>query len=161
MSVHPFLLPGILILTSNVVRPGLRIVDTSCECRRSNDSCQRTVIENIRSDTPIPFPVRRLAVSEAQRDQWDLSVFGLPEHPLFKDTKRVQPLICDYLELEFPTVADRKQFNSHLRLAFQLRDEAQKSHKRTMDRAIFFGDRPHHTQAVQKAPDTAPVRSSN
>jgi hypothetical protein len=87
MSVYSASVYAILILTLNLVRPGLQIVDTSCRCKKSSETCRRTVIENLQSNTPRPFTIRRLAVSEAHLDLWDLCVFGLPEHPLFKDTK--------------------------------------------------------------------------
>ena len=161
MSVYPLSVPAVPTLTLNVVRPGLRIVDTSCECRKANQSCRRTVIENIRSESPTSFTVRCLAVGEAQLDHWDLSVFGLPEHPYFKDSKRVKELKCDYLDLEFLSVADRKKFNSHLRLALKLRDEAQESFNRTMNRATFFSDRPHHTPAMQQAANAATIRAAS
>jgi hypothetical protein len=158
--VYPVSVPAVLTLTLNIVRPGMKIVETSCECRKSNETCRRTVIENIRDEDPIPFTVRRLAVSEAQLDLWDLSVFGLPEHPHFMDPRRVKRLKCDYLDLEFPSVADRKKFNSHLKLAFKFRDEAQESSKRTMDRATYFSDRPHHTLVTQQSANVATIRAS-
>lgn len=150
-----------MTLTLSVVKPGLRIVEASCECRRSNESCRRTVIENIQSDSSRPFTVRRLAVSEAQLDHWDLSVFGLPEHPAFKDPKRVQPLKCDYLNLDFPSVADRKKFNSHLRLVLKHRDEAQNSFNRILQRVNVLGDRPDYTSTKQQSTNTAISRVSS
>lgn len=137
-------------LTLNPVRPGLAI-GGSCDCRHSEKSCTRAVIENVDSSTPRTFTVRRLAVSEAQLDLWDLSVFGLPEHPLFNHVKRVERLECDYLNLDFATVAERRKFNKHLRLLLKLRDEAEESFDRTIRRAAFFSDRPNHTSVAQQA----------
>jgi hypothetical protein len=159
MSVYSASVSTILILTLNIVRPGLQIVDTSCRCRKSGETCRRTVIENLQSKTPRPFTVRRLAVSEAQLDLWDLCVFGLPEHPLFKDTKRTEHLKCDYLNLDFPSVADRKRFNNHLRLALRQSDEAQVASKRTITRATYYGDRPDHNPPKQETASPSSIRS--
>ncbi|KAF1814074.1 hypothetical protein P152DRAFT_303584 [Eremomyces bilateralis CBS 781.70] len=140
------------------LRPGLGIGITSCQCRKSEERCKRTVIENIDPKHPQTFTVRRL---HAPLDLWDVSVFGLPEHPASKDPKQVERFKCDYLNLDFDSVAERRKFNQHVRVLLKLRDDADAAYNRTVRRAMTLSDKVSNTETSNRAPAPTGTRTTS
>lgn len=119
------------MLTTRLVQQGLRVVDTSCQCKKAPLSCRRSVIENrLSGGSPGTFVVQKLSVRMDQHETWDLSILGRPEHPMFKDGNKIEHLTCKYLNLEFSSVPDREKFNSDLELALKLRDMDEKQYRK-------------------------------
>lgn len=150
------------MLTTRLVQRGLRVVDTSCRCKKAPSSCRRSVIENrVSGDSPETFVVQKFSVKMDQLETWDLSILGRPQHPMFKDGSKIEHLTCKFLNLEFPSVPDREKFNNDLEVALKLRDKDEKQYRKVSGNAEFLSHKPNHVVATEKTATLVPSRPSS
>jgi len=144
------------------VQQGLRIVDTSCHCKKSPSSCSRSVIENrLAGGSQGSFTVQKISVRMDQPETWDLSILGRPQHPMFKDSSKVECLTCKFLNLDFSSVPDREKFNRDLGVALKLRDKDDNQYQKVSSNAEFLSHKPNHFTPTERTASFALSRPSS
>ena len=145
-----YILLDLLVLIIRPVHQGLRVVDTSCKCKKDPLSCRRSVIENRSGSSPGTFDVQKISVKIDQLETWDLAILGRPQHPNFRNADKVEHITCKFLNLDFPSVLDREKFNRDLKVALKLRDKDEMQIRKVSGNAEFLSHKPNHIAPTEK-----------
>jgi hypothetical protein len=101
--------PSVANLKMTLVERGVKINPESCECRYTRNTCHQIIIENWPgSKSSFRLGILSETHGASTPQPWDLSVLGLPKHPLFSD--RVKSLKVTYLALTFSTIQEKDKF---------------------------------------------------
>lgn len=113
---------------------GIRISDQSCQCIYKPSTCLRFVIEfRPHRNSSVELDL----VGEPGADPfatWDLSILGLPEHPL--SLERVKPLRIQYLALDFKTLDEEKLFLEGFDMISRIRKSDQEDYAKAKSRLM-------------------------
>jgi len=86
---------------------------------------------------------------------WDLSVLGLPKHPLFGD--RVKSLRVTYLALTFSTIQEKDHFVTAFDTISRLRDKDEQDYLEAKTRFARRANQPNAGEPVRKASTVNPL----
>ena len=121
----------------------------------------QVVIEN---RPPSKTSFRLSSVSETLRTStpqpWDISILGLPRHPLFSE--RVKSVKVTYLALTFSSLEEKDRFVKAFDIISRLRDQDQQDYLKAKDRFACRANRPNAKEPVRQASGTfsLPSRAS-
>ena len=161
-KLTPSILPLLRVLKACPVHQGLRVIDTSCQCKSAPSSCRRSVLENrLPGGSQALFTVQRISVKMDQLETWDLSILGRPQHPMFNDGSKIQHLTCKYLNLDFQSVLDREKFNHDLAMVLRLRDKDESQYRKVSRNAEFLSHKPNHVASTGNGASSAASRPSS
>jgi hypothetical protein len=80
---------------------------------------------------------------------WDISILGLPRHPLFGE--RVKPLKVTYLALNFPTLEQKDHFVKAFETISRLRNQDQHDYLEARARFARRANQPNAREPVRTA----------
>ncbi|KAG0651288.1 hypothetical protein D0Z07_1586 [Hyphodiscus hymeniophilus] len=121
---------------------GLQIVQNSCACKSNPTRCRRSVIRRLVGRSSETFQVRKFSTPLADLNSWNLSMFSYPRHPDFDSSRNMQVIKSKYLNLDFDTVEDRKEFGMKLNMALVLWDMAEDKFQKRLLRGQYLSDQP-------------------
>lgn len=116
------------------------------------------MIEN-RPPSRSSFKISTLAESLGNGTQqtWDLSVFGLPRHPLF--SQRVKSLKVTYFALTFATISEKDNFVQAFNTLSLIRNRNERDYLEARNRLKWRANRPN-TTALPEVGETVARRKS-
>lgn len=136
---------------------GFQIVTTACQCAKSPQTCQNSVIQRREGkSSELPFLVQKLAVRTEKLSDWNLSQFSQPRHPMFNNKELLPRVKCTYLHIYFNSVDDRKEFGNKFNNALKRRDNAEKNIDSITDRTTMSWSGLSDTTSSSGLSDTPP-----
>jgi hypothetical protein len=132
-----------------IVDSGININPDSCRCRSSPETCLQVVIE-LRPPSKSSFRLGKISESLAKKNPqpWDLSILGLPRHPLHGE--RVKWMNVTYLSLIFATLEEKKNFVSAFNTISRLRDLDEEDYQKARARFARRSNQPNSPEAGKK-----------
>jgi hypothetical protein len=148
--------PSVANLRTALVERGIKINPESCECRYTRNTCRQIVIEN-RPGSKSSFRLGILSETNGAgtRQPWDLSVLGLPKHPLFGD--RVKSLRVTYLALTFSTIQEKDSFVTAFDTISRLRYQDEQDYLKAKARFARRANQPNAGEPARKASTVNPL----
>ena len=132
----------------------IKINPESCECRYTHNTCRQIVLEN-RPGSKSTFTLGILSeAQESKRPQpWDLSVLGLPRHPLFGE--RVKTLKVTYLALTFATILEKDRFVHAFDTISMLRNKDDRDYHEANARFKRRANKPNANEPLRRSSTAA------
>jgi hypothetical protein len=91
-----------------------------------------------------------MSVKKENLSAWNLTIFAQPRHPMFENRKVVQQLNCNFLNLDFNTVAEKDQFAKKFKMALNLRDDAAMDFDKIVSVATLLSEKMGDVSKVKK-----------
>lgn len=129
---------------------GIAINPDSCRCRYTRDTCQQVVIDR-RPLSKSSFRLGKLSetLGTSTLQPWDLSVLGLPRHPLYGE--RVKSLKVTYLALTFSTISEKEHFVMAFDTISRLRNQDEQDYLDGKARFARRANQPNANEPVRRA----------
>jgi len=138
------------------VDKSITIDPDSCKCRYKRDTCHQVVIDHLSKSS---FRLGKLSetLGTSTLQPWDLSVLGLPRHPLYGE--RVKSLKVTYLALTFPTISEKEHFVKAFDTISRLRNRDEQDYLDGKARFARRANQPNANEPVRKASTTISLPS--
>ncbi|KAK4187640.1 hypothetical protein QBC35DRAFT_498210 [Podospora australis] len=113
---------------------------TMCSKPATEPMCPKLYIQ---STTGSSFTIRRLSVSDNHPQNWNLFIFRGPRHAKeYNDKTLLSQTSCDYLSLNFPSPALRRDFTMRFKIAMGEYIELYNQYVTIKEKKTHEGDRP-------------------
>jgi hypothetical protein len=129
------------------VDKSITINPNSCRCRYARDTCHQVVIDHW-PQSKSSFRLGKLSETSTLQP-WDLSVLGLPRHPLYAE--RVKSLKVTYLALTFPTISEKEDFVKAFDTISRLRNQDEQDYLKGKARFVRRANQPNANEPVRRA----------
>ena len=128
----------------------IKINPESCQCWYTHNTCHQIVLEN-RPGTKSTFTLGILSeAQESKRPQpWDISILGLPRHPLFGE--RVKSLKVTYLALTFATISEKDGFVHAFDTISKLRNKDDRDYHEANARFKRRANKPNANERLRRS----------